>query len=170
MSCFLTPSHKHTHTPPPSFHFLLPVCAGLYRGLASAESTLLAWSSWQSPHTVSLASHTDHWWHGAQTVCVCVCRGGRGATRWSLTSLTYMYVTSLKPMLGYFFPVQSLGSPRNPSTDNLIYPLVSQATPFVERKGLVTLQPLSCCYSRNLLWPMTFVTVLSSGVELLLSC
>ena len=40
-----------------------------------------------------------------------------------------MYVTSLKPMLGYFFPVQSLGSPRNPSTDNLIYPRLASHTP-----------------------------------------
>ena len=32
--------------------------------------------------------------------------------------------------------------------------LVSQATPFAERKGLVTLQPLSCHHGRNMMWPI----------------
>ena len=32
--------------------------------------------------------------------------------------------------------------------------IASQATPFAERKGLVTLQPLSCPDGRNLMWPI----------------
>ena len=32
--------------------------------------------------------------------------------------------------------------------------LISWATPFAERKGLVTLQPLSCRQGRNLMWPI----------------
>ena len=54
-------THKYKQcTPLLSFHFLSPTSVGLYRGLASAESTLPVRSSWQSLHTVSLASHTDH--------------------------------------------------------------------------------------------------------------
>jgi len=32
--------------------------------------------------------------------------------------------------------------------------VVLQATPFAERKGLVTLQPSSCPHGRNLMWPI----------------
>ena len=38
--------------------------------------------------------------------------------------------------------------------------IVSQATPFAERKGLVTLQPLSCPHGRNLTWPIRSVLFL----------
>jgi len=48
--------------------------------------------------------------------------------------------------------------------------LVSQATPFEERKGLVMLQPSSCRHGRNLMWPIRSVLFIAHichhGVQL----